>query len=278
MLCDKVDLGVFTSSVNRNVSSKESIKMRLSCQQYIFLPLVVFFFVGSNMCAAQSINTVDASVDGKDTLQANFSSPLQDPQWQWTTLSCTGKPDGRHETAFVECRGKFYLIGGRESQKIDQFDPKTCIWRKMNVTTPLIHHFQPVVLDNKIYMVGAMTGNYPTEPPMTRIQIYDPQADEWTEGATIPEARRRGSAGTVVYKGKIYMACGITLGHTSGTNNWFDEYDPATDTWTVLPTLPIFVTIFMRLWLTTSSTALEDATPVSMNHNSARSSGRLFER
>jgi len=208
-------------------------------------PYNYFAFIGWKGSTVDTGKVIDpnapftvVAVDGNDTLQANFSSPLQDTQWQWNTLSCTGRPDGRHETAFVGCKGRFYLIGGRESRKIDQFDPKTCIWRKMNVTTPLIHHFQPVLMDNKIYMVGAMTGNYPTEPPMARIQIYDPQADEWTEGATIPEARRRGSAGTVVYKGKIYMVCGITLGHTSGTNNWFDEYDPATDTWTVLPEAP----------------------------------------
>jgi N-acetylneuraminic acid mutarotase len=34
------------------------------------------------------------------------------------------------------------------------------------------------------------------------------------------------------------MVCGITLGHTSGTNNWFDEYDPEKDQWKVLPDAP----------------------------------------
>jgi N-acetylneuraminic acid mutarotase len=108
----------------------------------------------------------------------------------------------------------------------------------MEAMSPLIHHFQPVVWGEKIYMVGAMTGHYPKEPPMTHVQIYDPITDEWSEGDEIPEARRRGGAGTVVHDGKIYIACGITLGHTSGTNSWFDEYDPATGTWTVLPDAP----------------------------------------
>ena len=157
---------------------------------------------------------------------------------KWTTLSCIGKPDGRHETTFVECEGKFYLIGGRESRKIDRFDPQTNTWTKMKATSPLIHHFQPVLWNNKIYMVGAMTGGYPKEPPMTHIQIYDPIADKWTEGSEIPSTRRRGSAGTVLYNGKIYMVGGITLGHTSGTNAWFDEYDPKTNTWTQLPDAP----------------------------------------
>ncbi|MHC4559607.1 MAG: Kelch repeat-containing protein, partial [Planctomycetota bacterium] len=162
----------------------------------------------------------------------------KDGHGKWTMLSYKGEPDGRHETTFVEFQDKFYLIGGRESRKIDRFDPKTKSWIKMKATSPLIHHFQPVLWDNKIYMVGAMTGNYPKEPPMSRIQIYDPLRDIWTQGGEIPKARQRGSAGTVLYKGKIYMVGGITLGHTSGTNNWFDEYNPATETWKVLPDAP----------------------------------------
>ena len=57
-----------------------------------------------------------------------------------------------------------------------------------------------------------MTGGYPKEPPMAHIQIYDPKADVWTEGPETPKARRRGSAGTVVYSNKIYMVGGIYLG------------------------------------------------------------------
>ena len=96
-------------------------------------------------------------------------------------LDCTGNPDGRHETTFVECNDYFYMI-------------------------------------------GAMTGHYTEEPPMSHIQIYDPEKDQWTQGGEIPKERQRGGAGTVVYEGKIYMACGITLGHTSGTNNWFGAF------------------------------------------------------
>lgn len=174
----------------------------------------------------------------KDKAGSPTCGPKLDPNCRWTTLNCTGSPTGRHETAFVDVEGKFYLIGGRESLKIDQFDPETLVWKKMNVMTPLIHHFQPVILDQKVYMLGAMTGNYPTETALPRIQIYDPKKDLWTEGATIPEARSRGSAGTAIYNGKIYLAGGIINGHTSGTVAWFDEYDPATDTWRSLQDAP----------------------------------------
>ena len=170
---------------------------------------------------------------------SSSKSHLFGDQWRWQILACNGKPIGRHETAFVEIDGLFYLIGGREAKgNIECFDPKTNTWTVMEAKSSLIHHFQPVVFDDKIWMMGAMTGGYPKEPPMSRIQIYDPKQDVWIEGVEMPEARRRGSAGTVVYNEKIYMACGITLGHTSGTNAWFDEYNPKTDTWKQLPDAP----------------------------------------
>lgn len=74
---------------------------------------------------------------------------------KWTPLSCAGQPDGRHETSFVECRGKFYLIGGRESRKIDCFNPVTKTWTKMQAQSPLIHHFQPVLWHNKVYIAAG---------------------------------------------------------------------------------------------------------------------------
>ncbi len=159
---------------------------------------------------------------------------------KWHVLSAIGKPTGRHETAFVECGGKFYLIGGREAKgRIDQFDPQTKSWKKMRARTPLIHHFQPVVKDQEIIIVGAMTGHYPREKPLPRVQIYKPERDKWIAKGKIPKERRRGASGVVLYKDKIYIVGGIAYGHTSGTNNWFDEYDIATDTWTRLPDAPL---------------------------------------
>lgn len=139
-------------------------------------------------------------------LTAQLPIYAQDKPGQWTLVDCAGQPDARHETAFVALENKFYLIGGRESQKIDRFDPETGAWTKMQATTPLIHHFQPVVWGDKIYMAGAMTGHYPKEPPMTCIQIYDPETETWTECANMNIGRHGSQA--VVYNNKVYIAAG----------------------------------------------------------------------
>jgi N-acetylneuraminic acid mutarotase len=42
----------------------------------------------------------------------------------------------------------------------------------------------------------------------------------------------------VVYNRKIYIVSGITDGHWSGGVQWFDEYDPALNSWKNLPDAP----------------------------------------
>ena len=51
----------------------------------------------------------------------------------------------------------------------------------------------------------------------------------------MPVGRERGAGGVAVYDGKIYYAGGL---HAGVAVPWFDEYDPATDTWTSLPDMP----------------------------------------
>ena len=41
-----------------------------------------------------------------------------------------------------------------------------------------------------------------------------------------------------MHDGKIYLVCGIVDGHRGGHVAWLDEYDPATDSWRVLPDAP----------------------------------------
>ncbi len=161
-----------------------------------------------------------------------------DIRGSWQTLACTKSPTARHENGFVECNGKFYLIGGRGIKPVDEFDPATNTWRQLSPSPLELHHHQPVAIGETIYLVGAMTGGYPRETPVEQIYLYHPAEDRWEQGPAIPKERQRGAASTVVHNGKIYLVCGIKDGHYSGTINWFDAYDPVTDTWEILPDAP----------------------------------------
>ena len=157
---------------------------------------------------------------------------------QWQTVATTGEPTARHENAFTELDGKFYLIGGRGNKPVDIYDPATQSW-STGAQPPLeMHHFQAVPHQGKIYVMGAFTGGYPDETPIPHVYSYDPASDQWERGAEIPEARRRGAAGVVVHDNHFYIVCGIRNGHLGDYKDWLDEYDLATNTWTALPNAP----------------------------------------
>lgn len=159
-------------------------------------------------------------------------------KYRWKAIETTGDATGRHENAFIEFDGKFYLIGGRGVNPVNVFDPQSHTWSELGSTPMEIHHFQAVVYDSAIYVLGRMTGKYPKEVPLENIWIYYPQDDTWKKGPRIPQELRRGGAGVVVYENQFYMVCGIEFGHTSGTNNLFTSYDPETNRWTSLTKAP----------------------------------------
>jgi large repetitive protein len=165
-------------------------------------------------------------------------SQLAEGSGQWETLPAGEQPTLRHENGYVRAGDRFYLIGGRGTKPVEIFDPATGEW-STGATPPVeMHHFQAVEFDGKIYVVGAMTGGWPTEPPLPEVYVYDPPTDSWSTGPTIPEDRRRGGAGAVVFDGEIYVVAGIQNGHTDGHVAWLDAFDPRTGTWRRLPDAP----------------------------------------
>jgi N-acetylneuraminic acid mutarotase len=157
---------------------------------------------------------------------------------EWTAVEPRGEPLARHECASVEAGDKLYLIGGRGEKPVNVYDPATNRWSDATAPPLEIHHFQPVELGGKIYVMGALTGKYPHETPVTNVLIFDPKADKWSQGPEIPAGRRRGAAGVAVHAGKIYMAAGIQDGHWDGHVAWLDAYDPKTGAWTQLADAP----------------------------------------
>jgi N-acetylneuraminic acid mutarotase len=144
----------------------------------------------------------------------------------------------RHEHGYVQVGDRFYLLGGRRIQPVDIFDPATGTWTKGAAPPIEIHHFQAVAFDNKIYLLGAMTGRFPVEPPLSNVYIYDPAANAWTVGPEVPADRRRGGAGAVLHNGEIILIAGITNGHSDGHVTWVDAFNPRTGQWRRLPDAP----------------------------------------
>ena len=196
-----------------------------------------FFFVA---CLLVFINCKEES---------KTKTPVEDPEteietealnltWQTVASKDNSKPVERHEAAFVGVGEKFYLLGGRSIRVVSIYDTQSESWSSGTEPPIELHHFQPVVIESKIYIIGAMTGGWPNETPTTHIYIYDTETDTWAQGDEIPEERRRGSTGNILHNGKVYVACGIKNGHIGDHKNWMDLYDPTNGTWEVLADAP----------------------------------------
>ncbi|WPP51258.1 Kelch repeat-containing protein [Catalinimonas niigatensis] len=193
--------------------------------KYLGIAILLFSF------ACQSATQEEAGNSTTD-------STAVETEAKWTNVSSKNDPTARHENAFTEVDGKFYLVGGRGDRPVDIYDPQTQEWSQGKNPPLEMNHFQAVSYDGKLYVMGALTGGFPDEKPIPNIYIYDPETDEWTEGPEIPEGRRRGAAGAFAYNDKLYLVNGIQNGHTDGYVSWLDEYDPATNTWTSLADAP----------------------------------------
>ncbi|MFD2148389.1 Kelch repeat-containing protein [Mucilaginibacter antarcticus] len=150
------------------------------------------------------------------------------------------QPGIRSEGGLAATNSKLYLIGGDgDAMAVEIFDPATSKWTRGATAPSIIHHFQPVALGDKVFVLSAFSDrNYPNQVPLANAYAYDTKANTWQQLAGLPESRRRGGAGAAVYKGKLYLVAGITHGHNNGTNGMLDVYDPATNTWTILPDAP----------------------------------------
>lgn len=172
---------------------------------------------------------------GKHT---KIDSKIENNTWNQIKATDGSAPIARHEAAFVNVEDKFYLLGGRRIQAVSIFDTKTQTW-SLGAKPPIeLHHFQPIIYGSKIYIIGALTGGYPSETPVTNIYIYNTKLNTWEVGDEIPVDRRRGSTGNCVKNDVVYISCGISNGHIDGHKKWMDSYNLKTGVWKILPDAP----------------------------------------
>ncbi len=183
--------------------------------KFKYFLLLVSIIVGSQSIKSQSFNN-----------------------YKWETLTCKGQPVARHEAAFIEANGKFYLVGGRRIQEVSIFNPKTNTWTSGAKPPIELHHFEGFSYKGEIYTVGVQTGGYPHEKSLSENYKYQPKTNQWVRTFDMPTGRVRASTSANVYKDKLYIACGIIDGHWDGHVKWFDVYDFKTKKWDTLPDAP----------------------------------------
>ncbi|WP_317196481.1 PKD domain-containing protein [Robertkochia flava] len=184
---------------------------------------------------------VTVTKPGSDPAQENFTWTVSEENLVWNDKAENLSYTARHECAFVQSGDKFYLFGGRESPStVDVYDYSTNTWiNNANSAPQDFNHIQAVAYDGLIWVVtGFKTNAYPNEQNIDNIWAFNPVSNTWYQGPEIPSARKRGSAGTVLYNNKIYVLGGNTNGHDGGYVPYFDVYDPATGSWNTLADAP----------------------------------------
>jgi len=189
--------------------------------------------------------------------------PIADA-WEFNPATDSWKPlaplPGKRGSAIAaEVGGKIYVIGGATTAEgskdafftafgparvlgtNDVYDPATNKWESRNpMSVPRNHAFGGVV-NGKIYVIGGRTGQafILSATNTDVVEEYNPASNTWSiPMERMPTARSGGASGTDGRR--IYVAGGeVTTTELVGAFRAIEAYDPATNSWMTLPSMPM---------------------------------------
>ena len=157
---------------------------------------------------------------------ANIGTAKAQTPNSWTTMAPLPNPY-YDVLGAAAVNGKIYFLGG---DTYAQYNPETNNWTAI-APLPIYNSWATVVAcQNKIYVIGG-SKDQPT-------QVYDPATNTWENKTSIPTTR--GALMANVVNDKIYVIgggkpAGPQIIDTSYEN---DVYDPATDSWSKMASVP----------------------------------------
>src|SRR5258706_498151 len=170
--------------------------------------------------------------------------PAAHAQGKWANVAPF--PDPREEVLGAAAGGKMYVFAGliplwHPAGLVYAYDPRTNTWReRASMPTPR-NHAAVGVVNGKIYVIGGRVGAafISLASDVSLVEVYDPATDTWgTPGARMPTTRSALAYG--VYNNRIYIAGGEFQDPIQQTTfRSFEEYDPATNSWAILPPMAI---------------------------------------
>lgn len=155
----------------------------------------------------------------------------------WTERAAiAGGP--RQENGVVALDGKIFVIGGFDENlqvvpDVEAYDPVRDTWESLAPLPVPLHHPNVAAVDGKIYVLGSLRGlGFDANG---QVFEYDPLLNTWTEKTPMPPGTERGGSAVGVLGTSIFIAGGFRNGSVSDAS----VYDAATDTWEILPNLPL---------------------------------------
>lgn len=203
-------------------------------------------------CLPAPLQEVTATIlDGTIVIAGGFESTTRivgnvrqlDPSvGAWVELPAL--PAGRHHISLVAMDGDLFAIGGMDSLA---FEPLADCWvlragaDEWAAIAPLPAPRAAAgagVIDGSI-VVGAGQGIGANSDAQLAAAapalIYDPVADEWREGASIPTPREH--VASFSHDGELWILGGRSIS-LEPTRAVVEVYDPSTDEWRTGPTMP----------------------------------------
>src|SRR2546426_2350906 len=186
-----------------------------------------------------------------------------DNAWEYDPATDSWKalaplPTKRGSPVAVTVADKMYVIGGATTLPgstavhparphysvgaVEESDPAANTWRaRAPIPTPR-NHATAGVVSGKVYVIGGRVGGAFVSSGSSNVGIveeYDPATDAWgSPRARMPSPRSAMSSGT--WGGKIYVTGGEGQDYvTMFTFRALEAYDPASNTWATLPSMPV---------------------------------------
>jgi N-acetylneuraminic acid mutarotase len=175
----------------------------------------------------------------------------------WKSLASV--PGKRGSALATEVGGKIYVIGGvttvegskdpfftffgpaRVLTTNDVYDPATNKWESREPMSVARNHAFGGAVNGKIYVIGGRTGHgfILSATNTDVVEEYSPVSDTWSAPKErMPTPRSGGAWGTDGRK--IYVAGGeVTTKEVVGAFRAIEAYEPASNTWTTLPSMPM---------------------------------------
>jgi N-acetylneuraminic acid mutarotase len=168
-------------------------------------------------------------------------------------------PNKRGSALAAAVGDKIYVIGGASTISgsketavypthphtsvgtVEEYDPAANTWRDRSQMPTPRNHAALGVVNGKIYVIGGRVGAafIGLASDISVVEEYDPATNQWSgPRARMPIARSALGAG--VYGARIYVAGGEYQDpHMMATFRAVEAYDPANNTWTEMPPMPV---------------------------------------
>lgn len=178
------------------------------------------------------------------------------PTDRWTKKK--DMPAYHHHVALAQLNGRIYMFGGFTLPEkgranwipVDnawEYDPVKDTWRALPPLPTARGSANALVVNGRIHVIGgaAFPKGLEENPPPSRNtavgthEVFDPASGTWSRRADMINARNHAAAGVI--DNKIYIAGGragsVFIGQSSNID-LVEEYDPATDAWSLRPPMP----------------------------------------